>query len=154
LYHAYRVARHTAMKADIFRLALLFYEGGVYLDADDFCNMAIEDLLKGGAELVLHQEDVGSIGNNFIAARPLHPIIGAALAEASRATLAGAAESVWLVTGPGLLTRVLASAIALESELRAPSGVHVLPQSVFRQGILPGRRAAYKTTRRHWSRAA
>jgi tetratricopeptide (TPR) repeat protein len=153
-HHAYRAARHTAMKVDIFRLALLFYEGGVYLDADDFCNTTIENLLKGDAELVFQQEDCGSIGNNFIAARPLHPMIGAALAEAAKATLTGAAESVWLVTGPGLLTRVLASAIALESELRAPRGVHVLPQSEFRQVIRPGRRASYKTTRRHWSRAA
>src|SRR5262249_9326275 len=44
LLRAYREARHVAIRADIFRLALLFAEGGVYLDADDRCTGPLEAL--------------------------------------------------------------------------------------------------------------
>jgi mannosyltransferase OCH1-like enzyme len=141
------------VRADIFRLALLFTEGGVYLDADDRCIGPIEALLPTGAEAVFHQEHVGSIGNNFLAVAPGHRLIGAALDEAVQAVLQGAGESPWLATGPGMLSRVVAAAIARDRALRLPSGVHIVPFRVFCRTVQAGLRVGYKSGARHWSRA-
>ena len=154
LLRAYREAKHVAIRADVFRLALLLTEGGVYLDADDRCARPIDTLLPPGAEAVFYQEHLGSIGNNFLAAAPGNPIIATALNEAVRAVLEGAGESTWLATGPGLLSRVVAMHIAHSQILGLPRGVHIVPQSVFRETIQACRRARYKRGTRHWSRAA
>ena len=53
--------------------------------------------------LVVHQEDYGSIGNNFIAATPDHPVLIRALEMATIAIKRGDTDLVWLSTGPGLL---------------------------------------------------
>ncbi|GAB4064169.1 tetratricopeptide repeat protein [Ancylobacter sonchi] len=104
---AFRNVPSIAGKADLLRLALLYEEGGVYADADDRCLAPLNALLVG-RELVLRQEHYGTIGNNFIAARPRHPLIGLALQAAVEAALRGDRESIWLSSGPGLLTRCLA----------------------------------------------
>lgn len=151
---AYRAARHVAMRADIFRLGLLYMEGGLWLDADDCCVAPLWEMVPEGAELVCYQEDIGSIGNNFLAARPRHPLIGAALCEASQAVIEGASESVWLVTGPGLLTRIIAKAIASNSDHSIPVGCHILPLQNFRTVVHAARGVSYKSDRRNWQRAA
>jgi mannosyltransferase OCH1-like enzyme len=151
---AYKAAKHVAMRADIFRLAVLFEEGGIYLDADDYCAAPLRALLPPDAELVCYQDEFGSIGNNFLAAVPRHPIVGAALHEAARAVLEGATEALWLVTGPGLMSRVVASAIARTPNLRPPAGLAVLPLQIFHGIVHPHRRVSYKLDRRHWIRAA
>ena len=151
---AYKVARHVAMRADIFRLAVLFAEGGIYLDADDYCAAPLRALLPPDAGLVCYQDEFGSIGNNFLAAVPGHPIVGAALQEAVRSVLGGATESLWLVTGPGLMSRVVAHAIAQTPNLRPPPGLAVLPLRVFHGIVHPHRRVSYKMDGRHWIRAA
>ncbi len=105
---AYRIAREPAQKADIFRLAWLFLCGGYYADADDRCLAAIAQAVPADAGLVLFQDDVGSIGNNFIGAIPGHPVIGRALEQAVQAVIRGDHEMRRLSTGAGALTRALA----------------------------------------------
>lgn len=150
---AYGTARHAAMRSDILRLALLAIEGGVYLDADDLCVAPLETLLPKGARLVVYQENLGSIGNNFLAAAPGHPLIAEALALATAAVLNGASEVVWLVTGPGLISRVVASAIATMPSLQLPQGLLVASLPQFLRVVRPHQRLAYKTGGRHWTRA-
>jgi tetratricopeptide (TPR) repeat protein len=151
---AYREARHVAIRADIFRLAVLHAEGGVYLDADDRCTQPIETLLPATARAVFYQENTGSIGNNFLAAAPGHPLIAAALDQAVEAVLGGAGESAWLATGPGLLSRVVAGALARDRALRVPADMHVVPLWVFRGTVQACRSAGYKRSAKHWPRAA
>jgi hypothetical protein len=151
---AYREAKNAASRADIFRLAILFTEGGAYLDADDSCLRPVETLLPAGANTVFYQEQLGSIGNNFIAATPGHPLIRTALDAAIHAVLEGAGESIWLTTGPGMLSRVVADAIAGDSELALPPSVHLIPLGPFRHTVQACCRAGYKRGARHWSRAA
>lgn len=153
ILRAYREARHAAIRADVFRLAVLFAEGGVYLDADDRCVEPIETLLPAEARAVFYQEITGSIGNNFIAAAPRHPLIGAALHNAVKAVLEGATESAWLATGPGLLSRVVAAALAHERDLRLPGDMHMVPLDLFRRSVQACRNAGYKRSKRHWTRA-
>ncbi|MDQ6436155.1 glycosyltransferase [Mesorhizobium sp. LHD-90] len=151
---AYRAAKHAAMKSDIFRLAVLYVEGGIYLDADDFCAAPLSTLLPRDAEFVCYQDEFGSIGNNFLAATPRHPVIGAALQEAAQSVIGGATESIWLVTGPGLISRVVSASIARTPDLRPSPGLTILPLRVFHSVVHPHRRVSYKTDKRHWLRAA
>jgi len=150
---AFRACRSPAQKSDLFRLAWLFRAGGVYADADDRATAPLDGVLAG-RELVLWHEHLGSVGNNFIAAIPAHPVIGRALEEAVAAILRGDAETIWFSTGPGLLTRVFARWIAEEpARMEALGrGVVVLERAELRQFAVPGCKAAYKGTARNWSR--
>ncbi len=145
-----------AQKADVFRLAYLAIHGGAYADSDDRCHAPLHTVLPPRAELVLYQEDFGSAGNNFIACAPRHPVIVLALRQALAAAARGDAETVWLSTGPALLTRALAQHLAA-------SGPH-WRGCLDRLAIL-GRRelfgavaihclTGYKATDRHWGNAA
>ncbi|WP_062221451.1 tetratricopeptide repeat protein [Aureimonas sp. D3] len=149
---AFRRAREPAMKADLFRLALLLDEGGIYVDADDRCLRPIAPLLSGPAGFVAYQEDLGSLGNNWIAAVPGHPLLALALDLACRAVNRGDGDILWLSTGPGLLSRaaahLMASRPAEVSDLRVVSR-HTLSRFAAIHCL-----TAYKSTERHWSRTA
>jgi tetratricopeptide (TPR) repeat protein len=117
---AFQKCRVIAMKADLFRLAFLFREGGVYADADDRCRHPIIALGRSDADLILYQEPPGSLGNNFIAAAPGHPVLGDALDHAVKEILESSHSHTWFATGPGQMTR--AAARQLRPWLRATDG--------------------------------
>jgi mannosyltransferase OCH1-like enzyme len=108
----FRLARLPAHRADILRLALLAAEGGVYLDVDDLCFGPLDRLLPAGAGLVVYQEPGGAIANNFLAAVPGHPVLAGALEEVCETFLHYSNESIWLSSGPGLVTRHVARHLA------------------------------------------
>ncbi|WP_152044595.1 tetratricopeptide repeat protein [Aureimonas psammosilenae] len=149
---AFERAREPAMKADLFRLALLATEGGIYVDADDRCLAPLDPLLPPGRALVLYQEDLGSTGNNFIAAMPGHPILADALERAVHAINRGDTDILWLSTGPGLLSRCVAGHLA-QREASA-RGLLVLDRHEWARFSAIHCLAAYKATERHWSRTA
>src|SRR5690606_11269570 len=99
---AFRLARHPAQRADIFRLAVLLLEGGFYVDVDDFCICSLAPLAEPGVIFICRQEQQGTTGNNFIAAVRGHHLLEEALEELVEETLNGANESIWLRNGPGL----------------------------------------------------
>jgi hypothetical protein len=151
---AYRRAEHPAKKADIFRLAWLFIEGGVYADSDDRCLAPLSATLPAQAGFVAYQEEYGTLGNNFLAARPGHPLIGRALQWVTEAVNRGDTDMLWLATGPGLLTRAFCGTLA-----EAPDPAEWLRSvAILERGEL-ARFAAihcwaqYKVTARHWSRS-
>jgi tetratricopeptide (TPR) repeat protein len=145
---AYRRAREPAQKADIFRLAFLAAHGGIYADADDRCLQPLATILPANAELVLYQEDHGTLGNNFIAAMPGHPILVRALNLAVTAINRGDTDMVWLSTGPALLTRAFAQYVA---ERDAGSDIAVLDRRQLFQAVAIHCAASYKSTDLHWS---
>ena len=100
---AFRIANYPAMRADVFRLAYLATHGGVYADADDLCRHPIGDWFSTDLELLLIQEHLGSIGNNFMAAMPNHPFIIAALNKVVDQILSKQGD-IWFTSGPGALT--------------------------------------------------
>ncbi|MBB3950210.1 tetratricopeptide repeat protein [Aureimonas jatrophae] len=146
---AFGRAREPAMRADIFRLALLAREGGVWADADDRCRRGIMPLLERGAGLICYQEDLGSLGNNWLAARPNHPVVVEALRAAAAAVNRGDSDILWLAAGPGLLTRIAAGVVAAGN----PDLV-VLDRAAFLDHVAIHCLAAYKSSDRHWSRTA
>ncbi|KAB0679027.1 glycosyltransferase [Aureimonas leprariae] len=147
---AFERAREPAMKADLFRLALLFEAGGIYADMDDRCLASLEPLLVAGHSMVVYQEDLGSLGNNLIAATARHPVIGRALRLGVEAVNRGDSDILWLATGPGLLTRAAAQVLG---EGGAPE-LLVLDRPALGAHVAIHCLAGYKATERHWSRTA
>ncbi|WP_159997582.1 glycosyltransferase [Roseomonas sp. 18066] len=151
---AYRRAREPARKSDILRLAVLLRDGGVYADADDRCLKDLTPLLAGRS-LVLWQEQFGTAGNNFIAVIPGHPVIAEALAQATLATLEGYSGTLWLETGPGAMSRALASHLAAQADPLGPldrGEILLLDTVAMRRHVAFHLQAAYKSAGRHWVR--
>jgi len=144
---AFRRVREPAQKADIFRLARLAREGGVYADADDRCLAPLARILPEDATFVVYQEDYGTLGNNFIAAAPGHPVLARALTQGVNAINRGDTDVVWLSTGPALLTRAFAECYGAE----VPPGVLVLDRRELYQAVAMHCSAGYKKTDKHWS---
>jgi tetratricopeptide (TPR) repeat protein len=109
---AYTRAREPSIRADLFRLAYLAQEGGVYVDADDRCLRPLAELLTPGADFLACQDSYGALARNVLGAAPGHPVIVRALRLASEAIDRGDDDMPWLSTGPGLLARAFAQTLA------------------------------------------
>ena len=144
---AFDRAVEPAMKADLLRLALLHNEGGFYIDADDRGLQRLADIDPGDCDLVLYQEDFGTVGNNFIGAVPRHPVISAALQAAMEAILRGDSDLLWLATGPGLLTRRLAGYLAGGGR---SDRLRVFDRHELHRAIAMHCASSYKQAGRHW----
>jgi len=152
---AYRRVTEPAQKADIFRLAVLVLEGGVYTDADDRSLRALDTIIPVDANLVLYQENLGSAGNNFIAAAPGHPVLVAALQFVVAAVNRGDTDAIWLLSGPGLLTRALVqTAIIPHATGMLPDGMVVLDRPDLHKAIAEHCRTSYKLKNKHWANLA
>jgi tetratricopeptide (TPR) repeat protein len=149
---AYRCATEPAQKADIFRLALLAVAGGVYTDADDRCLAPLAAIIPAAANFVTYQENLGSVGNNFIAAVPRHPVLLNALQMVVTAINRGDTDTIWLLSGPGLLSRALAFFLA-HSDIadRLPDGMDVLDLPGLHQAVAEHCLVRYKLSNSHWS---
>ncbi|MFV1874439.1 glycosyltransferase [Nioella sp.] len=147
---AFRLAPHTAAKADIFRLVVLWHEGGVYLDTDDRCLRALSDLIDHNMRFIGYQEYFQSIGNNFIAVRPRDPIIRAALEDATTAFGSTRGESLWLASGPGPMTRSLALH-GTNPDGTFQDGIWIMPTGKLKRCIAPHVALNYKTSNLHWT---
>jgi tetratricopeptide (TPR) repeat protein len=150
---AFDRAKEAAMKADLFRLAVLYHEGGYYIDADDRCLAPIPTIDPGDRSLIVYQEDLGTVANNFIGVVPHHPIIAAALSAARESIERGDTDMLWLATGPGLLTRCLAAHLA-GHRLERLKSMYVLERHELFKAVAIHCAAAYKHTPKHWSRTA
>ncbi len=150
---AYQRCTELAQKSDLFRLAYLFIKGGFYIDADDRCLAPLPNVMPQAATLVLYQEEYGTVGNNFIAAVPRHPVLGAALGHLVTAVNRGDRDLLWLASGPGLLTRAVARHLAtspnpLEVELRS---LRILTRRELHGAVAMHCKVTYKQSKRHWS---
>lgn len=107
---AFQLARNPAEEADFLRLCLLHREGGIYADADDRRDGDLNRFIADRTGLtVLVEPGLANVANNFLIAAPSHPVLAKAVDMAQQALLARDAETTWSKTGPGLLTRALAS---------------------------------------------
>lgn len=151
---AYHMAVAPAMKADLFRLAFLVTEGGVYADADDRCVAPVSQLLPPGKTLVLYREYLGTAGNNFMAAASGEPVLRAALARATAAILRGDQDMLWLATGPGLITRCLAAEAADPTTRQALlARTQVWDRRILLRCVGVHCLADYKESEQHWLHA-
>lgn len=113
----------AVMKADVFRYAVIYRDGGIYADIDMECLRPVKGLLAFGNCLVAIEAHLGrtrqselgyphgvQIANCIFAAAPGHPFIREAVERAvalSRAQGGVTTASIEDVTGPRMLTRLL-----------------------------------------------
>jgi tetratricopeptide (TPR) repeat protein len=150
---AFDRAKEAAMKADLFRLAVLYHEGGYYIDADDRCLAPIPTIDPGDRSMIVYQEDLGTVANDFIGVVPHHPVIAHALSAAREAIERGDTDMLWLATGPGLLTRCLVAHLAGHRQDRLKN-MYILERHDLFKAVAIHCAAAYKHTPKHWSRTA
>jgi len=153
---AYVRGQPIAQKADVFRLAWLYFEGGLYADADDLCRAPISEVLAPDTRFAAYLEPYATLGNNVLLAAPRDPVIATALSGAVTAVLRGDADMLWLATGPGMITRAFGAELAESDEppelwLR---GRIVLEREKMSRSVWPHCAVAYKRTDQHWLRSA
>ena len=149
---AFEIAAHPTLRADLLRLAVLSVVGGIWGDADDRCCGSLEMITEPGFDLILLQEDIGTIGNNFIAAAPQHPFIQYALSVVTNNILERDGDSIWFISGPGALT--LAFCHFYRNQLRQlsiPEGVRLIDTYTFSRTVAQHLPLAYKHQGSHWN---
>ena len=73
-FKAYMSLPLGIMKADFWRIAIIYINGGIYADLDVEMNVNINDLI-GEEQEEFFINDYGSTGNFIFAAKPKHPIL-------------------------------------------------------------------------------
>jgi mannosyltransferase OCH1-like enzyme len=66
------------MRADVWRVAIIYINGGIYCDTDVFCKKDLSELIQN-EEFIIFNEELGGISNFFFAAYPNHPALKAVL---------------------------------------------------------------------------
>ncbi len=148
---AFWLTTSAAGQSDILRLAVLWHEGGVYLDADDRCVAPFSGLLDHRMRFIGYQETFWTVGNNFLAVQPHDPIIRAALDDATEALAGPLGASIWLSSGPGAISRALMSH-GTDQQGLWQEGVWVMPLHRMQNFFVPHIRLPYKVSDAHWSR--
>jgi hypothetical protein len=142
----------NAAKTDLLRLIYLHAFGGLWSDIDDY-PLVDPKLWFPNADLVLYKTDLGNLGNNFIGATPAHPAILNGIELGLQAASGGFSESIWLSTGPGLLTRAFGSYLAKQRESEGAQTSHVFDRHVIKRFVSFHVPLDYKSTSSSWQRA-
>lgn len=75
-YNMYCALPLGVMRADFWRIAVLYIHGGIYADIDSSCKKSIDELLLHNDILFLQEEGTADhVANFFIASIPKHPIL-------------------------------------------------------------------------------
>ncbi len=123
--HAMIHMRESQSEADLFQLAMLWAQGGLYLAINASLQADPLDLIPTGAEFVAGYETKGSLASGVLAASPRHPVISAALKMVLEAAASKSVEHPWLQTGSGMLTRAFA-ATAIDHHTQILPGIKIL----------------------------
>lgn len=149
---AFRMARRPEEEADFLRLALLVRRGGIWADADDMLYGRLDRLVPPDAGLVLFREPAANaIANNFIAARPGHPVLQIAERWVMQSMLQRSNEKLWLRSGPGMMMRAVAWFIAEAGPQVAAHDLHLPGQEVLRREVSIHNRLDHKMTDKYWN---
>lgn len=150
---AFRLANNIAEGADFFRLCYLRHHGGIYADADDRLYGNLDALLPPGVGMVCFREPFGTVANNVIVATPEHPAIVLASEMAAEALLSRDNDNTWGKTGPGLLTRAVASYLVQAKSPSPAESVAILPNYMLYRQVQVHTQLPHKKTKRHWNAA-
>ena len=154
---AFRSLRHPAMRADLFRYAVLLREGGVYLDANLTAAAPLRTtvLAMPGFHVTAGKNSVGrplermSVRNDFIASPVGHPIVRDALTTSVRNVLERSASSLIALAGPPVLSEAFRAVVHMSREGAGTLHVWETHRAQCLRGSLP-RPAGQEES--HWSR--
>lgn len=147
---AFRNANHAAEGSDFLRLCLLQTYGGIYADADDRLTGPVRTLLECRRGMLLFRETFGALANNLLCARAGHPVLAIAREFALSSLLARENDGPWSKTGPGLITRAVATCLSSASDDEVRRELEIRPEIQMRQVVYPHIKLPYKTTPRYW----
>lgn len=78
IYFLYSSLPHPIMRADFWRVAMIYIHGGFYGDLDLACNVPLNTIVRNEVDAVFIKE-INNISNFFFGAVPKHPAIKKAL---------------------------------------------------------------------------
>lgn len=152
ILEAFETAAHATLRADLLRLAVLATEGGIWADADDRCCGSLDNLMEDQPELILIQENLGTLGNNFLAVVPNHPFLHHALKYVTDQILSREGDNIWFISGPGALS--LAFCHFYRDTLRRlqlPPGIRIIDTYTFSRTVAQHLPLTYKHRGKHWN---
>lgn len=150
LSEAFLDIRLPAMMADVFRVARILADGGLYVDAATFCKGSLESWLPRERKLVLlakpHMDPSRQCWSGFLyAPKRGHPFLRSLWLHISLMITARKGRHVWRDFGPGLYWR------ALESEEMRET-VRILPLDSLRKKIISSSSSSVLSHNQHWSK--
>jgi tetratricopeptide (TPR) repeat protein len=153
---AYMRSEEPTKRADIFRLAYLWVEGGFWVDIDDRAVKPLATFVPPEACAVFWQEQWGTLGNNFMGVIARMPLIGRALLTVVSTVNRGDADLLWLATGPGLITRAFVQEVAgVEATgMDWLKDVRVFERFRLYKSVAFHCRTSHKKSQKHWSDSA
>ena len=149
---AFAECRHPAMQADVFRIAFLGEEGGLYADADELCLAPMDAVLAQAAKAeiaaIRSGETPNFLHNYFMGSRAGSPTFQRALVMATDAIMLAAQQQrsidIWHCTGPGLVTRAAGLTIAERFDTIDASEIALVPMQQYRAFTRVHHELAYK----------
>lgn len=146
----FRAAKLPAMRSDIFRLAVLVGEGGLYADADMLCLRPLDALADHDSAVRVEagkQTGKARLNNNLMSGAPGAPLFSLAFAAALTNVRAGRFSlQVSRMTGPILMTKVWGKQMT-DAERAA---VRVITEPEFRTLVQIGGDLDYRKNGSHW----
>lgn len=136
-----------ASRADLFRLAWMVTEGGVFADLDELPRHAITPWLAGARAVLVIEEGHATVANNFLAAVPRLALLERTLARVRANLRSGAPSYPWWDSGPAPLT--VETLRALRDPVESP-GLRVLQQAAYDSRVATNLPYPHKRRPDHW----
>ena len=136
-----------AVRADLFRVALIAEQGGVFADLDEYPRTAITPWLREASAVLIIEEGHGTIANNFLAALPGLPLFTRLQSRISTRLMQTDTPYPWWDCGPAQITLE-----ALESS-QSPDeskGLRFLSQAAYDARVSTNLPFPHKRGRAHW----
>lgn len=136
-----------ATRADLFRIALLHTEGGLYADVDEYPRAQVDDWLIGAQAVFCQEIGYGTVANNFLAACPGLPLFARMLARITARLEASESAYPWWDSGPAPLTASVFEALFGPAPM---PGLRLLDQASYCQRVSTNLAFPHKRGPLHW----
>ena len=136
-----------AMASDVFRVAWILCEGGIYVDAATRCLKPIAEWPIDINHLVLMRKWHGGICNGLISSPANHWVLGSIWQSITKVLEQRVDGDIWELTGPGIFNQILKKVSDSEEE----GSIQVVDQQSFSTNFQLVNKLDHKK-RAHWSR--
>lgn len=107
IYEQYCRLQIGAAQADLWRLLVLYREGGIYLDIDAHAVWPLESVVDDKIDSLFVEAKRGLLSNYFIASSPGNPLLDKLINQVVDNIESGELKDVFDITGPGVFNSVL-----------------------------------------------
>jgi len=136
-----------ATRADLFRVALMARQGGLFTDLDEYPRGPVDAWFTDASAVLVIEEGYGTIANNFLAARPGLALFTRLQARIARELARTADPYPWWHSGPAQLTL---EALAALGDPHEASGLRFVSQAEYDRCVATNLPFAHKHTPDHW----